>query len=55
MATRPPGFPAVIVKVGSLDDPSLYGDPTVAIFTIDKQSFHHIPDGLPSFERMPGR
>ena len=55
LATRPPGFPAVIVKVGTLDDPGLYGDPTVAIFTIDKQSFHQIPDGLPSFERMPGR
>ena len=55
LATRPPGFPAVIVKVGTLDDPSLYGDPTMAIFTMDKQSFHQIADGLPSFERMPGR
>jgi len=55
LATRPPGFPAVIVKVGSLDDPGLYGDPTMAIFTMDKQSFHQIADGLPSFERMPGR
>jgi hypothetical protein len=55
LATRPPGFPAVIVKVGSLDDPGLYGDPAMAIFTIDKQSFHQIPDGMPSYERMPGR
>ena len=55
LATRPPGFPAVIVKVGSLDDPGLYGDPEMAIFTLDKQSFHHIPEGLPSFERMPAR
>jgi hypothetical protein len=53
LATRPPGFPAVIVKVGTLDDPTLYGDPTLAIFTIDKQSFHQIAEGLPSFERMP--
>ena len=55
LATRPPGYPAVIVKVGSLDDPSLYGGPNMAIFTIDKQSFHQIADGLPAFERMPGR
>jgi hypothetical protein len=44
----------VIIKVGTLDDPSQYGDPQVAIFTIDKQSFHHIPEGLPSIERTPG-
>ena len=44
----------VIIKVGTLDDPSQYGDPQAAIFTIDKQSFHHIPEGMPSFERSPG-
>lgn len=54
LATRPPGFPAVIVKVGTLDDPSLFGGPDMAIFTMDKQSFHQIADGLPAFERMPG-
>jgi hypothetical protein len=26
----------------------------MAIFTIDKQSFHHIPEGIPAFERSPG-
>jgi len=25
----------------------------MAIFTIDSQPFHHIPEGLPSFERLP--
>ena len=53
MATRPPGRPVIVVKVGTLDDPKLYGGPQMAIFTIDKQPFHQIPDGLPSFERMP--
>jgi hypothetical protein len=53
MATRPPGRPVIVVKVGTLDDPKLYGGPQMAIFTIDKQAFHQIPDGLPSFERMP--
>jgi hypothetical protein len=25
----------------------------MAIYAIDKQAFHHIPDGLPIFERLP--
>jgi hypothetical protein len=29
------------------------GAPQMAIFTVDKQAFHQIPDGLPTFERMP--
>lgn len=55
IATRRPGFNAVILKIGTLDDPGLYGAPNAAIFTIDKQSFHCIPEGLPTFERMPRR
>jgi hypothetical protein len=51
---KAPGVPgAVIIKVGTLDDPSAFGAPQMAIFTIDQQSFHHIPDGVPSFERTP--
>jgi hypothetical protein len=53
IATRRPGLEAVILKVGTLDDPGLFGGPRMAIFTIDKQPFHHIPDGLPAFERLP--
>ncbi|GGA01122.1 GFA family protein [Dyella caseinilytica] len=45
----------VVLKAGPLDDPALYGHPQMAIFTVDKQPFHHVPDGLPSFERMPVR
>lgn len=55
LLTRAPGLPGtVIIKVGTLDNPAVFGNPQVAIFTIDKQPFHHIPPGLPSFERMPG-
>ena len=54
IVARPPAMPAVILKVGTLDDPSFFGSPQMAIFTIDKQSFHHIPEGVPAFERMPG-
>jgi len=53
LATRRPGLPFAILKAGTLDDPSTFGLPRMAIFTIDKQDFHTIPDGLPSFERLP--
>ena len=52
---KSPGLPgAVLLKVGTLDDPSVFGGPQMVIFTIDKQSFHHIPEGVPTFERTPG-
>ena len=54
LTSRPPGFPAVIVKVGTMDDPSLFEGPEMAIFCVDKQAFHEIPSGLPTFERFPG-
>lgn len=43
-----------MLKIGTLDDPSVFGAAQMAIFTIDQQSFHHIPEGIPTFERMPG-
>jgi len=55
LATRRLDLPFVIIKAGTLDDPSQFGMPQMAIFTIDRQDFHTIPDGVPSFERMPPR
>ena len=55
LATRRPDMPFVILKVGTLDDPGLYGASRMAIYTIDKQPFHLIPEGLPAFERQPPR
>lgn len=55
LLSRSPKMPgAVLIKVGTLDDPSVFGEPQMAIYTVDKQSFHHIPDGLPAFETTPG-
>src|SRR5436190_5171613 len=45
---------AVLLKVGTFDDPGLFSGPQMVIFTIDKQPFHHLPDGVPAFERTPG-
>ena len=55
LVSRRPGLDAVILKVGTLDDPSLFGGPQMAIYTLDRQPFHHIADGLPRFERLPKR
>ncbi len=53
--TRTPRRPgAVVLKVGTFDDPSLFGGPEFAIWTQDKQDFHQIPDGVRAFERFPG-
>lgn len=54
LTARPPGMGgAALLKVGTLDDPSVF-TPQMAIYTCDKQSFHGIPEGIPTFDRMPG-
>jgi hypothetical protein len=47
--SRPGSF---IVKVGTLDAPEVF-DPKFAIFTCDKQDFHHIPSSIDSFDKRP--
>jgi hypothetical protein len=52
--TRTPMMPGVVMlKVGGLDDPSVFR-PQMVIFTCDAQPFHQLPEGVPSFERLPG-
>ena len=53
LLTRRPGLSPVIIKIGTLDDPTLFGAPQMAIYTVDKQPFHMIAEGIPSFERLP--
>ena len=55
LTTRRTDVPFVILKIGTLDDPSVFGAPQMAIFIVDKQPFHIIPEGVPAFERMPPR
>jgi hypothetical protein len=45
---------ALILKVGTLDDPAVFGQPQMAIFGIDRQPFHALLQGAPTFERGPG-
>ena len=52
---RAAGLPGmVILKVGTLDDQSAYAGPQMAIFLCDKQPYHHVPEGIATFERTPG-
>ena len=54
IGTRSPARPgSMIIKVGTLDDPSVF-EPKAAIFTVDMQPFHSLPADVPSFERRPG-
>lgn len=53
--TRAPAVPGgVLLKIGTFDDPRVFGAPQVAIYLVDRQPFHHVPDGVPTFERTPG-
>lgn len=55
LGTVAPTMPGIVIlKVGTLDDPSQYPGPEMAIFTCDSQSFHVVPDGVAQFERLPG-
>ena len=55
LLTRAPhALPNVmLIKVGTMDDPTKFS-PDLAIFTREMQSFHHIAEGMPAFEGMPG-
>ena len=53
IVSRPPGFPAVILKVGTLDDPKQFDGPRMAIYMVDNQPYHRVPEGIPTFERLP--
>jgi hypothetical protein len=53
--TRTPNVPgAVLLKVGTYDDPSLFKGPQIVIYTVDKQPYHLIPEGVPTFATVPG-
>lgn len=53
VTTRPaPGM--LLIKIGSLDDLSAFEGPQMAIYTCDAQNYHRIPDGIPTFDKLPG-
>lgn len=44
----------VLIKAGTLDDPSIFGMPQAALYTREMQPYHLVPDGVPSFAARPG-
>ncbi len=53
LATLSPKFPdAIILKVGTFDDPSVF-EPAFAQYLKDAQPFHHVPDGLQAYRETP--
>jgi hypothetical protein len=56
IAARSPKAPGgLIVKVGTLDDPSAFGGPKMVFWTQERQSFHVVPAGTTAFATIPGR
>lgn len=52
--SRVPSFPDfVMVKVGTLDDPSIYQGPRANAQLADAQGFHHIDPEVPGYQRWP--
>jgi len=51
MMSRRPG----LLKIGTLDNPLVYGSAQKAIFPAEGQPFHLIADGVPAFEGLPPR
>lgn len=55
LGTKAPALPGVILlKVGTFDQPSAFGMPQMAIFMCDKQEFHRVPEGVPTYDKFPG-
>ena len=44
---------AVLIKVGTLDDPSLFEGPQVVTWTSEMQKFHFLPPDVPSYPEFP--
>ena len=53
IGTQSPMRPdSIILKVGTFDNPSIF-EPSIAIFTLDKQKFHYIDKNVRSFDKRP--
>ena len=46
---------AVLVKVGTLDDPSIFEGPQMVTWTSEMQKFHSLPPNVPAHAEFPKR
>lgn len=42
-----------VLKIGTLDDPSVFGQADMVYYTSEKQAYHTCPEGVPAFEKFP--
>ena len=54
IGTPIPSMGVFALKVGTLDDPSVFSGPELAIFTCDKLPYQLIADGVAAFDKLPG-
>lgn len=45
----------VVVKIGTLDDPSVFEGPNMVFWAQEKQDFHIVPAGAEVFDTLPNR
>jgi len=56
LCTRTPRTDAIVIlKVGALDDPTVYAGPQSVIWASEAQAFHIMPPGVPTFDGFPPR
>jgi hypothetical protein len=56
IAARSPKAPGgLVVKVGTLDQPSVFERPTMVFWAQDKEDFHIVPEGAAAYATLPGR
>ncbi|MFY0632366.1 MAG: GFA family protein [Vannielia sp.] len=51
--SRRAGLEGVVLKVGTLDAPEVFGGPRLAIFCEEGQAWQQVPEGVPCFDRLP--
>jgi hypothetical protein len=44
---------AVLIKIGTLDDPSVFVGPQLVTWTSEMQKFHLLPPGVPAYAEFP--
>ena len=55
LTSRAPAMQGVaLIKAGSMDTPAEFGMPQMVIFTCDSEPFHVNPEGVPTFDKVPG-
>lgn len=54
-ARSPKAAGGIVVKVGTLDEPSVFGKPTMVFWVSEKENYHIVPEDVPAYSTLPGR